>query len=338
MAARGRRRGPGVQPPRPPGQSRPTAIRLQRVADRRRPTAGGWRRRGRGSGWACRWSRRATGIIQTGFHGPAGLAGLEFFDGHPPSDDRREGGAAAPSRCSTPARRRPARCRWCSGRAGGGVLFHEACGHGLEADHRGKEASVYRGRVGEMLASPLVTGVDDATVPNAWGSFSFDDEGTPAQRTVLFAGGRAHRLHVRPAPGRARTACPRPGTGGASPTRILPIPRMTNSYILAGESKAGRRAGRHHARAVRDGAGRRAGATPPPATSCSACQRGVPDRGRARHRARCAARTSSATAIEVLSAIDAVADDFDTWRRACAARRVRAFPSATAARRSASPG
>ena len=71
----------------------------------------------------------------------------------------------------------------------GGVLFHEAVGHPLEADIVDKEASVYRGRIGERLASEILSGVDDATVPNAWGSFSFDDEGTPAQRTVLFEEG-----------------------------------------------------------------------------------------------------------------------------------------------------
>src|SRR5207253_1421740 len=68
----------------------------------------------------------------------------------------------------------------------GGVLFHEAVGHPLEADIVDKEASVYRGRVGETLASPLVNGIDDATLANEWGSFSFDDEGTPSERTVLF--------------------------------------------------------------------------------------------------------------------------------------------------------
>ena len=59
----------------------------------------------------------------------------------------------------------------------GGILFHEACGHGLEADHILKDASVYAGRVGEMVASPLVTLVDDGTVLGEWGNFAVDDEG-----------------------------------------------------------------------------------------------------------------------------------------------------------------
>ena len=85
----------------------------------------------------------------------------------------------------------------------GGVLFHEAVGHPLEADIVDKEASVYRGRIGERLASEILSGVDDATVPNAWGSFSFDDEGTPAQRTVLFEG----------------ASCAGGSTTGSGPTR-----------------------------------------------------------------------------------------------------------------------
>jgi len=103
----------------------------------------------------------------------------------------------------------------------GGVLFHEACGHPLEADIVDKEASVYRGRIGEQLASSLVTGVDDATIPNAWGSFSFDDEGVPAQRTILFQDGALQALmydRLRA----EKDGVSSTGTGGASPTRIPP--------------------------------------------------------------------------------------------------------------------
>ena len=75
----------------------------------------------------------------------------------------------------------------------GGVLFHEAVGHPLEADAIDKEASVYRGRVGDRCASELIDGVDDATIPNGWGSYDFDDEGEPAQRTELFREGVPRR-------------------------------------------------------------------------------------------------------------------------------------------------
>ena len=69
------------------------------------------------------------------------------------------------------------------------MLFHEACGHGLEADLVGKGASVFRGRVGERVASPGVTVVDDGTMAKEWGNLAIDDEGHPAQRNVLIEDG-----------------------------------------------------------------------------------------------------------------------------------------------------
>src|SRR5207253_6514999 len=94
------------------------------------------------------------------------------------------------------------------------------------------------GKLGQKLASTIVSGVDDATIPGAWGSFSFDDEGWPAQRTVLFQGGVLESyLYDRIRAERAGAA--RSGTGRRQSYAHPPIPRMTNTYILAGETDPG---------------------------------------------------------------------------------------------------
>jgi TldD protein len=111
------------------------------------------------------------------------------------------------------------------------VLFHEACGHGLEADTVGKEASVYRGKLGQRLASALVTGVDDSTLPGVWGSFSFDDEGTPARRTVLLEEGTLAGFLYDRFWSRKDDAAPT-ANGRRQSYAHLPIPRMTNTSIL----------------------------------------------------------------------------------------------------------
>jgi TldD protein len=119
------------------------------------------------------------------------------------------------------------------GSGGGGVLFHEACGHGLEADAIAKGASVFKGRKGEQVASPLVTLVDDGTMGEEWGCFAIDDEGTPAQRNVLIEDGMLTDymydfLRSRKE-GRALS-----GNGRRESYQHLPMVRMTNTYVLAG--------------------------------------------------------------------------------------------------------
>jgi len=174
------------------------------------------------------------GIIQTGFHGPALVAGAEFVDRFPPAGIAERAARQAVAMLdgiAAPAGEMPV----VIGPGGGGVLFHEACGHGLEADLVQKDSSIYRGKLGERLASPLVSGVDDATVANEWGSFSFDDEGWPAQRTVLFHEGVLEGyLYDRIRSGRDDVASS--GNGRRQSYAHLPIPRMTNTYILPGES------------------------------------------------------------------------------------------------------
>ena len=174
------------------------------------------------------------GVLQIGFHGPALVAGAEYVDQFPPRDIAEQAARQAVAMLdgvAAPAGEMPV----VMGPGGGGVLFHEACGHGLEADLIQKESSIYRGRVGELLATPLLNGVDDATVPNAWGSFSFDDEGWPSQRTVLFTDGVLQgylydRIRAD------HDGVPSSGNGRRQSYAHLPIPRMTNTYILSGEA------------------------------------------------------------------------------------------------------
>jgi TldD protein len=119
----------------------------------------------------------------------------------------------------------------------GGILFHEACGHGLEADHIVKDASVYTGMVGQQVASPLVTLVDDGTVSTEWGTFAVDDEGRPAQRNVLIENGVLtdylwDYLRARKE-GRLSS-----GNGRRQTYQHLPMVRMTNTFLLPGTEDA----------------------------------------------------------------------------------------------------
>ncbi|HET6571669.1 MAG TPA: TldD/PmbA family protein [Solirubrobacterales bacterium] len=118
----------------------------------------------------------------------------------------------------------------------GGVLFHEMTGHGLEADHVQKGASVYAGKLGEAVAQPLLTAYDDGRMPGEWGSDAIDDEGAPTQKTRLIEDGRLIGfLHDRRSAGREGVA--QTGNGRRESFRHLPIPRMTNTYIAPGEAE-----------------------------------------------------------------------------------------------------
>jgi TldD protein len=177
------------------------------------------------------------GVFQTGFEGPGGLAGAELLDRYPSSRTGRRAAEMAVAMLDgrpAPAGEMPV----VIGPGGGGVLFHEACGHGLEVDHVHKDASIYRlEKLGEKLASGLVNGIDDGTVPSAWGSFAIDDEGTPAQRTELFRDGElVGFLYDRLRADHDHTSST--GNGRRQSYAHLPIPRMRNSYILAGSARA----------------------------------------------------------------------------------------------------
>ena len=118
----------------------------------------------------------------------------------------------------------------------GGVIFHEACGHGLEASSVAYGQSVFAGKLGQQIANPKVTAIDDGTIPNAWGSINVDDEGTPAQKNVLIENGILKSYMIDKMGGR-RMGMASTGNARRQSYNYTPTSRMTNTYIAAGEDK-----------------------------------------------------------------------------------------------------
>jgi TldD protein len=170
--------------------------------------------------------------MQTGYESLGHTMGFELFDRHKVADV----GLAAANQAITKLRARPApsgampvviKC------GSGGVLFHEACGHGLEADLIAKGASVYRDRVGQLVASPLVTLVDDGTMSGEWGAIGIDDEGNPSQYNVLIQDGVLTDYmwdYLRARKEGHKVS----GNGRRQNYTYLPMVRMTNTYVLNG--------------------------------------------------------------------------------------------------------
>lgn len=118
----------------------------------------------------------------------------------------------------------------------GGVIFHEACGHGLEATSVAKNNSVFAGKLGEQIASEVVSAVDDGTVLNEWGSSSFDDEGSQTSRNILIENGVLKNYMVDKLNGRRMNMAPT-GSSRRESYKFAPTSRMTNTYILNGSSR-----------------------------------------------------------------------------------------------------
>ena len=119
----------------------------------------------------------------------------------------------------------------------GGVLFHEACGHGLEADFILKNTSIWAGRLGQRVAAPFVTAYDDGVSAGMWGSATFDDEGTASQKTAVIQDGILTAYLTDLLRGE-RLGMPSTGNGRRQSFRHLPYPRMTNTYFGAGQGTA----------------------------------------------------------------------------------------------------
>jgi TldD protein len=118
----------------------------------------------------------------------------------------------------------------------GGVLVHEAVGHPLEADNISRQIGAFTGKLGQKVASPVFTMVDDGTMANARGTINFDDEGTPAKRNVLIQDGVLLRFMTDVLSARQLKA-DRSGNGRRESFRYIPIPRMTNTFIERGKDK-----------------------------------------------------------------------------------------------------
>lgn len=181
------------------------------------------------------FARQGDGVPQRGYAGGGGRVALDYFlNGKTPEHFAREaarqaivqlGAAPAPAGEMTVV----------LGPGWPGILLHEAVGHGLEADFNRKGVSAFTGRVGQQVASPLCTVVDDGTIRSRRGSLNLDDEGVPTQQNVLIENGilRGYlqdKLSSR-IMGGAST-----GNGRREGYQHIPMPRMTNTFMLAGES------------------------------------------------------------------------------------------------------
>jgi TldD protein len=173
-------------------------------------------------------------VIQTGYEPIGGAAGFEIFDENPP--DRVAEIAAKRAVMMLGALRAPGgKMPVVLSSEAGGTMIHEAVGHGLEADLALQNMSVYSGKIGERVASPIMTVIDDGTIPYKRGSSFYDDEGSPSELTVLVKDGilktyMYDRLSAMKA-GEKST-----GNGRRESYHHRPIPRMTNTMIAPGES------------------------------------------------------------------------------------------------------
>lgn len=175
------------------------------------------------------------GVVQTGYEAPGIMGGYELFDDETPEATATT--AAKRAIVMLDAKDAPTGempVILASGNSG--VLFHEASGHGLEADAIRKGASVFTGKMGQKVAADIVSAADDPSLANRWGSFSFDDEGTPAKPTLLIENGYLKEYMFDRLSAFQMNAAPTPN-GRRQSFRFVPQPRMTNTFIMPGEAR-----------------------------------------------------------------------------------------------------
>ena len=173
------------------------------------------------------------GVRREGSAGGGGRLGPEFFDEKPPEHFAREAARMAVTLLSAveaPAGAMPV----VLGPGWPGILLHEAVGHGLEGDFNRKGTSAFTGRIGQRVAAEGVTVVDDGSIPDRRGSLNVDDEGNVPGRTVLIENG-VLRGYLQDRLNSGLMKMPATGNGRRQGYGSIPIPRMTNTFMLAGQ-------------------------------------------------------------------------------------------------------
>lgn len=171
---------------------------------------------------------------QSAFRGPGRHMGFELFDHIDVEEIARDAARSAVTMVNAdyaPSGKLPV----IIDNEFGGVIFHEACGHSLEATSVAKGASVFSNKLGEKIASDVVTAVDDGTIPNAWGSQNIDDEGNKTRRNVLIENGILKGYMIDKLNGR-RMGMEPTGNARRQSYKYAPTSRMTNTFICAGQS------------------------------------------------------------------------------------------------------
>src|SRR5712691_1081769 len=180
-------------------------------------------------------ARQGEGTPQHGFSGGGGRVTLDFFQNEKtPEDFARE--AARQAIVQLDAIDAPAgEMAVVLGAGWPGILLHEAVGHGLEADFNRKGTSAFSGRIGQEVASPLCTVIDDGTIGSRRGSLNVDDEGVVTQKNVLIENGIL-RGYLQDKLSSRLMKTTSSGSGRRESYQHIPMPRMTNTYMLAGDS------------------------------------------------------------------------------------------------------